>query len=61
MKTALKDYTKRVRAMCDLLVRGLNLRQSKSASVANAAAQTLRHLEPIFILRCGSLRAMSYS
>ena len=44
-----------------ILVCGLNLRQSKSASIADAAAQTLRHLGPIFIFRCGSLRAMSYS
>src|SRR5713101_8257137 len=36
-----------------ILVSGLCERQSSSASVANAAAQTLRHLEPIFILRCG--------
>ena len=32
-----------------LLVSGLCERQSKTASVANAAAETLRHLEPIFI------------
>src|SRR5215831_3527882 len=44
-----------------ILVRGLCERQSSSASVANAAAQTLRHLELIFILRCGSPRAMTYS
>ncbi len=37
------------------------LRQSSSASVANAAAQTVRHLGLIFILRCGSPRAMIYS
>jgi hypothetical protein len=36
-----------------ILVSGLCERQSETASVANAAAQTLRHLEPIFILRCG--------
>lgn len=44
-----------------ILVRGLYKRQSRSASVAHAARQTLRHLELIFILRCGSLRAMIYS
>src|SRR3981189_3722234 len=44
-----------------ILVRGLNLRQSKSASVADAAAQTLRHLEPLFIRRCDPEGAMSYS
>jgi len=33
-----------------ILVCGLCERQSESASVANAAAETLRHLEPIFIL-----------
>src|SRR5207244_9432538 len=44
-----------------ILVRGLCERQSSSASIANAAAQTLRHLRPIFILRCGSPRAMTYS
>jgi len=44
-----------------LLLSGLCERQSKTASVADAAAQTLRHLEPIFILRRGSPRAMTYS
>src|SRR6266513_3570281 len=44
-----------------ILVRGLCERQTSSASIANAAAQTLRHLRPIFILRCGSPRAMTYS
>src|SRR5437667_2873469 len=44
-----------------ILVRGLCEHQSETASVANAAAQTLRHLELIFILRCGSPRAMGYS
>src|SRR5260370_38159971 len=44
-----------------ILVCGLCERQSSSTSVADAAAQTLRHLGPIFILRCGSLRAMTYS
>src|SRR6266853_3374589 len=44
-----------------ILVSGLILRQSSSASVANAAAQTLRHLEPIFILPCGPLGTMTYS
>src|SRR5438477_369712 len=39
-----------------ILVSGLCERQSRSASVANAAPQTLRHLGLIFILRCGSLR-----
>src|SRR5947207_4434700 len=38
-----------------ILVSGLSERQSKTASVADAAAQTLRHLGLIFILR-GSLR-----
>ena len=38
------------------------LTQTVSRQVkGDAAAQTLRHLEPIFILRCGSLRAMTYS
>jgi REP element-mobilizing transposase RayT len=38
------------------------LKQTVSRQVkGDAAAQTLRHLEPIFILRCGSLRAMTYS
>src|SRR6266480_2400218 len=44
-----------------ILVSGLCERQSSSTSVANAARQTLRHLGLIFILRCGSLRAMTYS
>ncbi|PYT91449.1 MAG: hypothetical protein DMG41_01700 [Acidobacteria bacterium] len=44
-----------------ILVRGLCEHQSRSASVANAAAQTLRHLELIFILRCDPEGAMSYS
>src|SRR6266513_2775652 len=44
-----------------ILARGLCERQSSSASVANAAAQTLRHLEPIFILRCDPAGAMIYS
>ena len=44
-----------------ILVCGLCERQSETASVADAAAQTLRHLGHIFILRCGSLRAMTYS
>jgi hypothetical protein len=44
-----------------ILVRGLNLRQSKSTSVADADAQTLRHLGSIFILRCDPEGAMSYS
>src|SRR6201988_3214299 len=44
-----------------ILICGLCERQSETASVANAAAQTLRDLKPIFILRCGSLRAMTYS
>src|SRR5207302_11124517 len=44
-----------------ILVCGLCERQSETTSVADAAAQTLRHLEPIFILRCGSERTMSYS
>ena len=44
-----------------ILVRGLCERQSDTASVANAATQTLRHLEPIFILRCGPLGTMTYS
>src|ERR1700686_2476000 len=44
-----------------ILVCGLCERQSETASVANAAVQTLRHLEPIFIFRCGSQRAMRYS
>jgi hypothetical protein len=34
---------------------------SKSASVENAAVQTLRHLEPIFVLRCAPLGTMTYS
>src|SRR6516165_4598405 len=45
----------------NLLLCGLCERQSETASVADAAAQTLRHLELIFILRCGSERTMSYS
>ena len=44
-----------------ILVCGLCERQSNSTSVANAAAQTLRHLGPIFILRCGPLGTMTYS
>src|SRR5215831_16965920 len=44
-----------------ILVCGLCERQSETTSTANAAAQTLRHLWPIFILRCGSPRAMIYS
>src|SRR5207237_2749001 len=36
-----------------ILLSGLCERQSDTASVANAAAQTLRHLEPIFIHRHG--------
>src|ERR1700680_747174 len=44
-----------------ILVRGLCERQSETASVADAATQTLRHLEPIFILRCGPLGTMPYS
>src|SRR5256884_6409198 len=44
-----------------ILVRGLCEHQSETASVANAAAQTLRHLELIFILRCDPEGAMSYS
>src|SRR6266705_1737627 len=36
-------------------------RQSDTASVAYAAAQTLRHIGLIFILRYGSERTMSYS
>ena len=44
-----------------ILVSGLYQRQSSSASVTNAAAQTLRHLDPIFILRCGPLGTMIYS
>src|SRR5882762_2121297 len=44
-----------------ILVSGLCERQSKTASVADAAAQTVRHLGLIFILRCGSPRAMTYS
>src|SRR5438132_2819291 len=44
-----------------ILVSGLCERQSRSASVANAAAQTLRHLGLIFILRCDPEGAMSYS
>lgn len=40
---------------------GLQQRQSRSAPVAHAAAQTLRQLDHIFILRGGSERAMSYS
>jgi hypothetical protein len=44
-----------------ILVRGLYQRQSSSTSIANAAARTVRHLELIFILRCGSERAMTYS
>ena len=40
-----------------ILVSGLCKRQSSSTSIANAAAQTLRHLRPIFILRCGSLKS----
>jgi len=45
-----------------ILISGLCERQSDTASVANAAAQTLRHLEPIFIHRCGPLwGTMTYS
>src|SRR6266576_737539 len=44
-----------------ILVSGLCERQSRSASVANAATQTQRHLEPIFILRCDPAGAMIYS
>jgi hypothetical protein len=44
-----------------ILVSGLCERQSETTSVADAAAQTVRHLGLIFILRCGSLRAMIYS
>src|SRR5215831_20448638 len=44
-----------------ILVCGLCERQSETTSIANAAAQTLRHRGTIFILRCGSPRAMIYS
>src|SRR6266436_2225259 len=44
-----------------ILVCGLCEHQSSSTSVANAAAQTLRHLEPIFILRCDPAGSMIYS
>ena len=44
-----------------ILVCGLAERQSSSASVANAAAQTLRLLVLIFILRGGPERTMIYS
>ena len=44
------------------LIRGLCSLQSETASVAQAAAQTLRHLGPIFILRYGPLwGTMTYS
>src|SRR6266566_5861954 len=55
------DTVKVIGTEFPVVVSGLCERQSKTASVADAAAQTLRHLEPIFILRCGSPRAMSYS
>src|SRR5712691_7390721 len=44
-----------------ILICGLCERQSETTSVADAAAQTVRHLGLIFILRCGSPRAMIYS
>jgi hypothetical protein len=44
-----------------ILVSGLCERQSETASVADAAAYTLRFLGPIFILRCDPEGAMTYS
>ncbi len=44
------------------LVGELNLHQSSSTSVATRLRKRyLRHLDSIFILRCGSERAMRYS
>src|SRR6266513_1503306 len=44
-----------------IVLSGLCGRQSETTSVDNAATQPVRHLGLIFILRCGSLRAMIYS
>src|SRR5258706_15629152 len=44
-----------------ILVSGLCERQRSSTSLADAAAQTPRHLGPIFILRCAPRRGPGFS